>query len=424
MLLRSIDLFTGIGGITLGLAKVAEPVLYCENNEYVTSVLQRHIDEGDLPKAPIHDDVTREPEGGWPKVDLVCGGFPCQDISSLGGPVRLGLAGKRSGLFYDMMRVVQAAEAPYIFLENVGAITYGGPLSDVLVELRRLGFQARWTTFTCDRLGAPHVRNRWFCLARRVGAPPPPYMQGFTQLEDDWNQLGWDLDQVLGVPRAEQYMISARRDTHTRRQLGTLGNMACPKQVEVAWRVLEAETDDLHEERINIWQRVLPKNGTLLPSGDVRETDPPRLDAHVTKTVLRHTPAYSGRKRFRLVPTDAYYKRRKPTGRNIQRNFPLERRCIPTPRASATSSASFLCSRSSYDLATFMRFEQHTRCKQNNQINPHFVEWMMGLSKGWSTPPPGKVWPTFGRLTTPRWKPPKKKRRKKRQEVDETSQQE
>ena len=162
--MRSIDLFSGIGGITNALEEWCEPVVYCENEPYAQSVLLSRMQKGDLPKAPIWDDVCTLSTEELPEIDLICGGFPCQDISIAGR--KEGLGGERSGLVYEIFKIADKAKAPFIFLENVPNIrTYGA--ETVCKELSQRGYDSRWCMLSARALGAPHKRERWFLLAHR-----------------------------------------------------------------------------------------------------------------------------------------------------------------------------------------------------------------------------------------------------------------
>lgn len=164
--LRSLDLFSGIGGITLALHDYAEPTLYCEIDPYAQAVLRSRMETNDLPRAPIHTDV-RTLRGEPGQFDLICGGFPCQDISVAG--FGKGLEGERSGLFFEICRLVGEIKPSFIFLENVPAIrTRGG--ERVGKELASLGYDCRWGVLSAFDVGAPHKRERWFLLAYRHSA--------------------------------------------------------------------------------------------------------------------------------------------------------------------------------------------------------------------------------------------------------------
>lgn len=160
-MLQGLDLFTGIGGITLALSDWVNPIGYCEIDNYCQKLLRQKMESGDLPKAEIYHDVTKL-KGDSLDVDIIYGGFPCQDISCAGNGK--GLAGERSGLFFEIIRLVKETNAPWVFLENVPAIRTRG-LSEVIGAFTDLGYDCRWTCVSAAEVGAPHLRKRWFLLA-------------------------------------------------------------------------------------------------------------------------------------------------------------------------------------------------------------------------------------------------------------------
>ena len=162
MTLRMIDTFSGIGGFSLAARWLGgiETVQFVEREPFCQRILSKH-----WPTVPIHDDIcTYEPEPG--SADIVCGGFPCQDISQAGKGA--GLAGTRSGLFYELLRVVRMVGPSYIVLENVAAITHRG-MDDVLGALAEAGYDCEWACIPAAAVGACHQRDRWWCVAYPSG---------------------------------------------------------------------------------------------------------------------------------------------------------------------------------------------------------------------------------------------------------------
>lgn len=166
-MLHGLDLFSGIGGITLALRDWVRPVAYCEVDPYVRGVLLSRMADGHLPAAPVWDDVRTLGVRDLPlPVDIIYGGFPCQDISVAG--LGRGLAGERSGLVFEVLRLVAECQPTFVFLENVPAIrTRGG--ERVVKELAALGYDCRWDVLSAYDVGAPHKRERWFLLAHKHG---------------------------------------------------------------------------------------------------------------------------------------------------------------------------------------------------------------------------------------------------------------
>jgi DNA (cytosine-5)-methyltransferase 1 len=160
--MNGLDLFSGIGGIGIALEPWVRTVAYCERDRYAQGVLLSRMRSGDIDRAPIWDDVTTLRAEMLPRIDIIFGGFPCQDLSVAGAGK--GLAGERSGLFFEIVRLARECEPRFIFLENVPAIrTRGG--ERVVKELAKIGYDCRWTTLSAAAVGAPHKRERWFLLA-------------------------------------------------------------------------------------------------------------------------------------------------------------------------------------------------------------------------------------------------------------------
>jgi DNA (cytosine-5)-methyltransferase 1 len=157
-----LDLFSGIGGLTKALEDYVRPVAYCENERYACGVLLSRMACGDLPKAPICDDVKTLCGTELPAIDIIYGGFPCQDISVAGRGE--GLDGKRSGLFFEVARLIGEIRPRFVFLENVSAITVRGA-ERVVGELCRLRYDCRWGILSAQDVGANHRRERWWLLA-------------------------------------------------------------------------------------------------------------------------------------------------------------------------------------------------------------------------------------------------------------------
>lgn len=189
-MLNGLDLFSGIGGISLALAPWVRPIAYCENDRYAQGVLLSRMEAGDIPSAPIWDDVQTLSGKGLPKIDIITGGFPCQDISVAGNG--RGLAGERSGLFFEIARLCRELKHRFVFLENVPAITTRGG-SEVVRTLTALGYDCRWCVISAASVGANHKRDRWFLLAHAHGPngriqPKPEKRQETIDLSGDGSE--------------------------------------------------------------------------------------------------------------------------------------------------------------------------------------------------------------------------------------------
>ena len=166
-MLRLLDTFSGIGGFSYAAEQIVggyETVAFVEREPYCQKILRKH-----WPDVPIHDDITTfNPAPG--SADVVCGGFPCQDISAAGKQAGI-KEGTRSGLFYELMRVIRLVGPQYVILENVAAITSNG-LDTVLGTLAEAGFDAEWACIPASGVGACHRRDRWWLVAYPNNARP------------------------------------------------------------------------------------------------------------------------------------------------------------------------------------------------------------------------------------------------------------
>ena len=169
--LSQISLFSGVGCTELGLKLVwpeLRTVCYVENDAHCQRVLQARMRDGCLDDAPIWDDVTTFDGRPWRGlVDIISGGFPCQDISCAGKGA--GIRGKRSGLWEEMRRIVCEVRPELVVVENVSALL-GRGMGVVLGDLAEAGYDSRWTSLPAWAVGAPHKeRDRTFIFAHASG---------------------------------------------------------------------------------------------------------------------------------------------------------------------------------------------------------------------------------------------------------------
>jgi DNA (cytosine-5)-methyltransferase 1 len=162
-ILRTLDLFSGIGGFSLAARMVGgiETQQFVEINPYCQKVLAKNF-----PGIPCHDDIrtyTAKP-GAF---DLITGGFPCQDISAAGKQAGI-KEGTRSGLFFELMRIIRLVRPRYVALENVSALLANG-MDIVLRELSQSGYDAEWSVVSCADVGGVHLRERVWIVADSNG---------------------------------------------------------------------------------------------------------------------------------------------------------------------------------------------------------------------------------------------------------------
>lgn len=240
------SLFSGIGGLELGLERAGfeRTAWQVESDPWCRAVLAKH-----WPDAARHEDVRAVGVHNLEPVDVICGGFPCQDVSVAGRGN--GLAGERSGLWREMLRIVRELCPRVVVVENVPALQRRG-LDDVAQGLRSSGYAVEATRIQASDVGAPHRRERLFVVAyadsdgrqefattrvhghgqswddvARCSFPPPP------NDAEGWKTWRADGNPEPGICRAANG-VSSRMDGFTRRnRLKALGNSVVPQVAEV-----------------------------------------------------------------------------------------------------------------------------------------------------------------------------------------------
>jgi DNA (cytosine-5)-methyltransferase 1 len=157
--LRHLDLFSGIGGFSLGLERTGgfETVGFCDNDKKTHLVLKKH-----WAAVPIYDDVSTLKGSDLGTIDIITGGFPCQDLSVAGKGA--GLAGARSGLWFEFHRLIKETQPKWVIAENVAVLRSRG-LDQVLRSLDEIGYDAEWHCISASAVGAPHRRDRIWIVA-------------------------------------------------------------------------------------------------------------------------------------------------------------------------------------------------------------------------------------------------------------------
>ncbi len=246
MSLHALSLFSGIGGLELGLERAGMTTVgQVELDPFCQRQLAHH-----WPDVPRHDDVRTAPEW-WlseerPTVDVVCGGFPCQPFSSAGH--RRGVGDERWGWPW-MERVIRVARPRYVVVENVAAfLDHPVGFGWMLADLSALGFNAEWSVVSACSMGAPHTRDRLFLVAYSNSGDGQARLgfgserQGTLQAINDRARAWSDrVDGSLAASRSD----GREADGLPRRMVGALGNAVVPQVAEYVGRLIVA-----HESKV------------------------------------------------------------------------------------------------------------------------------------------------------------------------------
>lgn len=239
--MKVLGLFSGIGGFELGLQRAGfEIAAMCEIDPFCQRVLAKH-----WPGVPIYEDV-RELTGerlaaDGIGADVICGGFPCQDVSNAGA--RTGIEGERSGLWREIARLASQVRPRVIFLENTTGLLSRG-LGRVLGDLAALGFDAEWHCIPASSLGAPHPRDRVWIIANAAA---------LRRHEGQWPEEGWGRllrHRKLDSPNAwasgennneirSMFLRIVDRIPDRVDRLGALGNAVVPQIPELIGRAIK-----------------------------------------------------------------------------------------------------------------------------------------------------------------------------------------
>ena len=251
MRLNVLSLFAGIGGLELGLERAGMTTVgQVDIDPYCRQVLTRH-----WPEVPKHDDITTAPEW-WaseprPRVDVVCGGFPCQPFSLAG--FQLGINDER-WMWPATAATIRAVRPSYVLLENVSALVRDGlAFGAVLGDLHALGFDAEWATLRASDFGAPHNRERVYIVAYpasvdgvtrdRVGAGrvgrSPLSARGLSGLATHQRRRA-AREWLASEPRVDRLVDGVPDQSH---RLRVAGNAVVPAVAEHIGRLIVADAE-------------------------------------------------------------------------------------------------------------------------------------------------------------------------------------
>lgn len=239
--MRVLDLFSGIGGFSLGLERAGmTTVAFCEIEPFCRAVLRKH-----WPGVPIYEDIRTLSadvlERDGIAVDVICGGFPCQDISLAGK--QGGIRAERSGLWFEYARLIGEVRPRFVIVENVAALLDNG-MGDVLGSLSSLGYDAEWDVIPASAVGGLHRRERlWLTAYPNTNSVRPQRVRPSASrawCKQQFERLVQDTARV-SLPAGRSGGISDGASNRAHR-LKALGNAVVPQVVEIIGRaIMQAE---------------------------------------------------------------------------------------------------------------------------------------------------------------------------------------
>jgi len=238
------SLFAGIGGFDLGFERAGMACKWqVEIDDYANRVLKKH-----WPDVHRERDIRQCGKHNLEPVDVICGGFPCQDISYAG--LGAGLDGERSGLFFEAVRVVRELRPQIVVLENVAALLTRG-LDRVLGTLAEIGYDAEWHCIPAAYVGAPHIRDRAFVVAD-ANSNNEQRRRSNVQMGRQWITRETQVNgQSRGTQWATEPAVGRVADGVSNRvdRLRGLGNAVVPQVAEfIVRRVVEAILEGERDE--------------------------------------------------------------------------------------------------------------------------------------------------------------------------------
>ena len=222
-----------------------ETVAFCEFDKHAQKVLKKH-----WPDVPIHDDVrTLDGKQYRGSIDVICGGFPCQDLSTAGK--KAGFDGERSSLYREMLRIISECMPRYAIFENVSALLTGDSgrwFAQFLYDLASIGYDAEWHCIPACFLGASHQRDRVWVVAypNKVNSESSEFRQVLGQ-PDLSRELSRGFEGIERRPNTAESLLHRKDDGIPTRayrdRLERLGNAVVPQIPEAIGRaIMEIES--------------------------------------------------------------------------------------------------------------------------------------------------------------------------------------
>ena len=288
--MKILDTFAGIGGFSYAAEKLIggfETTQFIEIDPFCQKVLKKH-----WPHVPIHDDIrtfTAKPF----QYQVITGGFPCQDISVAG--LQKGITEEtRSGLFFELMRVIRMVRPQYVVLENVAAILNRG-LDIVLRELSEAGYDAEWSVIRASSVGACHQRSRWWLVAYpKSQSSNGSEFESFVNKKSSISKLGNSSITITntdnnGLPSAEKCELNDKASHRTQEGQKELTDIKRSSKPSSS-RAIQSSTEFTNSYSKGMERRKFTINTKMQKTGFTWKSNTPHLSpewrSYVSKSVL------------------------------------------------------------------------------------------------------------------------------------------
>lgn len=393
-MLNSIDLFSGLGGISHSLRGFVKPLAYCDIDPICRTTIEARMATGDLPIAPVLRDI-RDTKAilaatAGEHVDMIISSSSCVGFSNVGG--RKGLNHPETELFLDVLDLLKVVKAPMLFMENVGAILTSNGGKDYKAILRRfakMGYRVAWCVLTAEHVGAWHRRRRWYALAYKPNAMKDTVLRlpiAFPSIKPfKWSKSAMP-EQRLAKPKPS--CVGAADVTSGRnRRMKMLGNAVVPDCCRLAFIYLFSggKVEDITVRRIKHAEFEAENSPFRFVKSPMVIAAFPSFGVSSLKTGAPHSQS-KGPIQFEPVMLNIRIDPSRGVGGNrkdaIKHPIIMER--FMTPRAQNTAGGCKAATqRCLGDLGTQLRFMKGAS-HVNGHVNPRFVEFLMGYPKDWT----------------------------------------
>lgn len=392
-MLKSIDLFSGLGGISHSLRGFVQPLAYCDHDPVCRATIEARIATGDLPDAPVLIEVqdTRAilaAVAGRP-VDIIISSSSCVGFSTIGS--RKGLDHPETELFLEVLDLLQLVKAPMLFMENVGAILTsngGDDYKHILRRFAKMGYRVTWCVLTAGHVGGWHQRRRWFALAykpRTLSGLELRLPRGFPAVR----RFSWTAGRKPAerVPLPKRSCIGAAELTWDRmRRMKMLGNAVVPDCTRLAFIYLFSGglVTDITVRRVfhTQFEEEGERYAFEKTKGLVAAFPTFGISSRMNGSAHEHTlgplpfkPVFLN---LRVNPKRAHGGQRKKA---IKEPIIMDR--YMTPRAQNNGHCRAATARCLGDLGTQTRFMRGV-AHPDGHLNPLFVEFLMGYPREWT----------------------------------------